>query len=185
MSIPMISYPQGKRSEPPTVNTARIRASNRQHSEDQANVIYSQLTPQLKRCIDLAKERGASSWLSVLPLSEQGFHLHKGEFRDALCLHYGWTLSNTPRLCNCGKAFTIDHAMVCHMGGFPTIRHNEIRDLTASLLTEVCSNVAIEPHLQPLSGETFRLASTNTDDGARLMYAQEAIGMLARMLSLM
>ena len=54
------------------------------------------------------------------------------------------------------------------MGGFPTIRHNEIRDITASLLTEVCSNVATEPHLQPLSGETFRLASSNTDDGARL-----------------
>ena len=53
-------------------------------------------------------------------------------------------------------------------GGFPTIRHNEIRDLRASLLKEVCSNVAIEPHLQPLSGETFRLASTNTDDGTRL-----------------
>ena len=30
-----------------------IRASNRQHSEDQANVIYSQLTLQLKRCVDL------------------------------------------------------------------------------------------------------------------------------------
>ena len=58
--------------------------------------------------------------------------------------------------------------MVCHMGGFPTIRHNEIRDITATLLTEVCSNVATEPHMQPLSGETFRLASTNTDDGARL-----------------
>ena len=35
-------------------------------------------------------------------------------------------------------------------------------------LTEVCSNVAIEPHLQALSGETLRLASTNMDDGARL-----------------
>ncbi len=31
------------------------------------------------------------------------------------------------------------------MGGFPTIRHNEIRDITASLLTEVCHNVATEP----------------------------------------
>ncbi len=36
--------------------------------------------------------------------------------------------------------------MICHMGGFPTIRHNEIRDITASLLTEVCHNVATEPH---------------------------------------
>ena len=145
-----------------------LRASNRQYSEEQAKVIYSQLSPQMNRHVDLAKERGASSWLSVLPLSEQGFHLHKGEFREALCLRYGWTLPNTPRLCNCGKTFTIDHAMVCHMGGFPTIRHNEIRDITASLLTKVCSNFATEPLLQPLSGETFRLASTNTDDGARL-----------------
>ena len=58
--------------------------------------------------------------------------------------------------------------MVWHIGGIPTIRHNEVRDITASLLTEVCSNEATEPHLQPLSGEAFRLASANTDDGARL-----------------
>ena len=154
------------------VAKSKIRASNRQHSEDRANVIYSQLTPDMKRCVDLSKERGCSSWLSVLPLSEQLFH----EFRDALCLRYGWSLSNTPQLCNCGKVFTVNHAMVCHMGGFPTIRHNEIRDLTASLLTEVCPNVVIEPHLQPLSGESFRLASTNTE---------EVSGIRARMPSLM
>ena len=141
--------------------------------------------PQLKRCVDLAKERGASSWLSVLPLSEQGFHLHKGEFRDALCLCYGWTLSNTPRLCNCDKAFTIDHAMVCHMGGFPTIRHNEIRDLTASLLTEVCSNVAIEPHLQHYPVKPLGWPRPIRMMGHDSIYAQEAIGTLARMLSLM
>ncbi len=40
--------------------------------------------------------------------------------------------------------------------------------MTASLLTEVCTNVATEPHLQPLSGEAFCLTSANTSDGARL-----------------
>ena len=39
-------------------------------------------------------------------------------------------------------------------GGFPIIRHNEIRDLTATLLTEVCSEVSIEPELQPCSDAT-------------------------------
>ena len=58
--------------------------------------------------------------------------------------------------------------MICHMGGFPTIRHNEIRDITASLLTEVCHNVTTEPPLQPLNGETLATRSANTDDGARL-----------------
>ena len=50
----------------------------------------------------------------------------------------------------------------------PSIQHNRIRDLLARFLTEVCTNVAIEPALQPLSGETFPLGSTNVDDGARL-----------------
>ena len=47
-------------------------------------------------------------------------------------------------------------------------RHNELRDFTASLLTEVCHNVAIEPKLQPLDGETFQYRSANTDSEARL-----------------
>ena len=54
------------------------------------------------------------------------------------------------------------------MGGYPSIRHNEIRDLTAELLSEVCHSVSIEPHLQPLGGETLRGASANIQDGARL-----------------
>ena len=142
------------------INHARIthaRTHTRTHTrtvriEPMSSTLYSQLTPAMKLCVYLTKERGSSSWLSVLPHSEQGFHLHKGEFRDALCLRYGWSISITPQLCNCGKAFTVNHAMVCHKGGFPTTRYNEIRDLMASLLTEVCPNVAIEPHLQPLSG---------------------------------
>ena len=45
---------------------------------------------------------------------------------------------------------------------------NEIWDLTVSLLTEVCSNVAIEPEFQHLNGEFLRGASANRDNGARL-----------------
>ena len=145
-----------------------IRKSNRDHQKHLAESVYDRLSPQLKRFVDLAREKGTSSWLSVLPLDDHGFSLHKGEFRDALCLRYGWKLSHTPAKCNCGLAFSADHAMICHMGGFPTIRHNELRDVTASLLTEVCNDVATEPHLQPLSGESMTLRSAITDDGARL-----------------
>ena len=141
---------------------------NRLRQAQQANNVKDQLPESLKRQADLASEKGASSWLSVLPIGEHGFYLHKGEFRDALLLRYNWQLHSTPRTCNCGTQFTIDHAMVCHMGGFPTIRHNEIRDITASLLTEVCHNVATEPPLQPLSGETLSARSANSNDNARL-----------------
>ena len=51
---------------------------------------------------------------------------------------------------------------------FPIIRHNEVCDLTATLLTEVCHNVATELSLQPISAKTFPNTTANTSDDARL-----------------
>ena len=59
--------------------------------------------------------------------------------------------------------------MSCPKGGLPSLRHNEIRDLTATLLTEVCSQVCVEPELQPVQhSDEFPLATSNTQDSARL-----------------
>ena len=134
----------------------------------EAELIKDKLPPSCQCLFDCATEKGASSWLSVLPTTNHGFSLHKGAFRDALCLRYGWQLPNLPQSCICGASFTVDHAMICHKGGFPTIRHNEIRDISASLLNEVCHNVGIEPSLQPLSGETFENRTANTSNEARV-----------------
>ena len=49
----------------------------------------------------------------------------------------------------------IQHAMSCMKGRFITISYNDLRDLTASLLTEVCKDVDIEPQLLPVMGEMF------------------------------
>ena len=62
----------------------------------------------------------------------------------------------------------MEHSLICSHGGFPSIRHNELRDITATFLTEVCHNVGIEPTLQPLSGEQLTLRSANQEDGAHL-----------------
>ncbi len=48
------------------------------------------------------------------------------------------------------------------------MRQNEVRDITASLLTEVCHAVTIKPHLQSLSGGSFSHCSAITEDGAHL-----------------
>ena len=64
--------------------------------------------------------------------------------------------------------FSVGHAMICPFGGFAMIRHNEVRDLIASLLTAVCHNVTTELSLQPITSETFSLASANTTNDARL-----------------
>ena len=123
----------------------------------------------------LAQEKGASSWLTALPIVEFGFTLHKCAFRDALCLRYGWPPARTPVNCECGTQFTVEHALSCPRGGFPTIRHNEIRDITANLLTEVCNDVCIEPHLQQVTSEHMAGASANTQDGARLDIAANGL----------
>ena len=103
----------------------------------------------MQRSMTVSSEKGSSNWLSSLPISEYGFALHKSVFRDAICLHYGWIPKNLPTYCVCGKKLTTEHAFSCTCGGYPSICHNEIRDLTAMLLSEVCHNVGIEPHLQP------------------------------------
>ena len=126
-------------------------------------------TSQLQRAVDLNSEPGASSWLLTLalPIQEQGFHLNKQEFWDALHLRYGWSLLNIPSHCVCGVSFTIDYAMVCQHGGLTFVRHNDLQDITAEFLSKVCSEVAIEPPLQPLSGEIITPKTANRQDDAR------------------
>ena len=136
--------------------------------KEDAKNLYTRLPGDLQRFVELSQEKGASIWLIALPIENHGFTLHKSAFRDALGLRYNWPLNNQPSQCNCGHSFSIDHALSCPTGGFPSIRHNEVRDITASLLSEVCHGVSIEPHLQPLSGETMSLRSANTDDNSRL-----------------
>ena len=87
---------------------------------------------------------------------------------DAISLRYGWHPPSTPTHCVCGSSFSVQHVLSCPRGGFPIIRHNELRDLTAHLLTEVCHDVKTEPDLQPLTGKTLNHTSANSSDGARL-----------------
>ena len=139
------------------------------HSEDKttAMTITANLSPPLQYSILAAQEKGSSSWLSALPLDHLGFDLHKGTFRDALRLRYGWPLPYLPQQCPCGSAYNVDHALTCRLGGFPTLRHNQLRNFTANLLKEVCNNISTEPVLQPLSGEHLTHPGNNRAD-ARL-----------------
>ena len=144
------------------------RTSRNSHTFNTATQLKERLSPSLKRSMELASEKGASSWLTALPITEHGFALHKGAFRDALCLRYNWQPTQLPKSCACGHAFTVNHVLSCPTGGLPTLRHNELRDFTAEMMSEVCHNVCIEPPLQPLSCESFTHASATTEDEARL-----------------
>ena len=134
--------------------------------EKMANV-SANLSTENKRHIDQAKEPGASSWLSALPLEKFNFNMNKSEFRDAVALRYNKHLNNLPSYCVCGTKFDVTHAMNCKRGGFINARHNNIRDFEASLLNQVCTDVESEPPLQPLGNEQLP-RSANSSADARL-----------------
>ena len=59
---------------------ADIQRRRREQAITNANHLRNELTPTLQRAMDLARERGSSSWLTARPLEEHGFSLHKGAF---------------------------------------------------------------------------------------------------------
>ena len=95
-----------------------------------ADILMSELPKDLRHVVSLAQEKGASSWSSSLSI-QHGFALHKGGFRDALVVRYGWTPKEVPVECTCGKFSSVEHALSCNRGGFPTLKH-KTRDITAT-----------------------------------------------------
>ena len=146
-----------------------VKATKKTLHEDKLKDILAceSIPTPLKRSIDLASEKGASVWLVTPPNKEHGFVLNKQEFRDAMSLRYSWPINGVPKICICGKANDIDHALTCKRGGYVSMRHNSLRNTEAALLQEVCHDVTIEPSLIPINGEEFA-ASTSTEDQARL-----------------
>ena len=143
----------------------RLRKEKESRNNELLESLRSQMSKEQLRCNDVAQMKGASAWLTALPLAEEQFVLSKREFFDSLALRYHWRLKRIPQSCVCGKAFTMDHAMTCARGGYIIRRHNRIRDLLAKVMDEVLLGVRIEPPLQPLTGEQLTGGSSK-EDGA-------------------
>ena len=132
-------------------------------------LVSKRLPKKDQRLFEEISTRGASGWLTALPLKEHGLVLNKQQFRDALFLRYNIPLENISSTCACGQSNTIEHSLSCALGGYVYMRHNNLRNLTANILVEAgCKDVEIEPQLLPITGETFQYRSTNTDNSARL-----------------
>ena len=125
------------------------------------------MTKEQLRGNDLAQMKGASAWLTSLPLKDEGYVLNKREFFDSIYLRYRWDLKRLPINCACSQKFTMDHALQCQTGGYVIKRHNRIRDMVADFLNDVAHGVHTEPGLQPLTGEQLPEGS-NCSDEARV-----------------
>ena len=86
-----------------------IRSMRSSLLNEVSSTVRESLSNDLQYAMDLAQEKGASNWLTTLPIREHGFTLHKGDFRDALALRYGWTPTHCPSHCPCGTSFSVCH----------------------------------------------------------------------------
>ena len=50
-----------------------VRSSKRKHGQGSASNLRPQLANSTQRSMDLAQEKGASNWLTTLPINENGF----------------------------------------------------------------------------------------------------------------
>ena len=159
-----------------SVNMEQIKNSRKLISSAKKSIHENKLSdilsnPQssttLSRALELAREKGSSIWLTANPHKEHGFFLNKQEFRDSVCLRYGWKINGVPDTCACGLENDVDHALTCKRGGYVIMRHNALRNAEAALLKEVCHDVRLEPELIPIQGEELH-SSTALQDRARL-----------------
>ena len=154
-------------SEETTKLKAEAKVQRRFHEKEKLEVMRGQLPKNQQRLLECVQGKGASNWITEMPLEEYDYFLHKGDFRDALCLRYSWRLNNLPARYACGDSMSVNHALVCHNGGH-IFRHNAARDLMETLLREVCPSTMAKTPLQPLSGEGLELLTANHDQEARL-----------------
>ena len=139
VSAPLVSKIEEQSHETPDKAEVQqlVYATRREKDHglrEELEEVKAMLPDKTQRAVDLACEKGASNWLTVIPLKDMDFDLNKREFRDALRLRYDWPMPDNPSVCICGSMFTVDHAMICQRGGLVIQRHNEISDLQAELL---------------------------------------------------
>ena len=131
------------------------KANKERRFNDELKEIMDTVDHKLRRILELNQEKGTGVWLTANPKESLGYTLNKQEFKDSICLRYGWSIPNTPAYCECGKHNDVDHVLSCSNGGYTIMRHNKIRDLEAELMKEVCHNVQIEPPLIPVEEDNI------------------------------
>ena len=116
----------------------------------------------------MGSEKEVSNWLKAYPIKEYGVDLKKQQFWDGISIRYGWSLSNLPMTCAYSSKYDFQHNMSSKKGRLVSIGHNDIRDLTAKILREVCNDIKVEAKLIPLTGEQVQYRLEIIGDKSRL-----------------
>ncbi|KAL5505424.1 hypothetical protein EMCRGX_G006855 [Ephydatia muelleri] len=124
--------------------------------------IIPSFSPDRQRALRRSLNGKTSTWLNVLPLQNYHFDLSPLQFRDGLAIRYLRDPPCLPPKCDgCGTALTLQHALDCKKGGLVIQRHNEIRDCTGDIASQVWTHVIKEPVVREADVK-------NADGGLRL-----------------
>lgn len=107
-----IISPDAAPSEPGR-SRAEIRSGRDRRWKKSASELISRSPVELKRAIELAQQKGASSVFSTLPLERYNLAFKaKRDFVDLVRMRYRLPLRNLPQTCACGQNYSLDHSSV-------------------------------------------------------------------------
>ena len=75
-----------------------IRSEKEAAFTEEVQLISTAIDEKARRLFECAREKGASAWLSALPLKRLGYVINKQEFRDAVSLIWMANFRNTSAL---------------------------------------------------------------------------------------
>ena len=107
VSAPLVSKIEAQCHETPEEAEVQlliyaIRKEKDDGLKEELEEVKALLPDKTQRAVDLACEKGASNWLTVIPLKDMDFDLNKREFRDAVRLRYDWPIPDNPSVCVVG-----------------------------------------------------------------------------------
>ena len=114
----------------------QLEVDREEKHKKEYDMLFKRASSTMQSCMTIAREKGASSWVTACPTYDHDTALNKGDFIDSVCIRYGWSLSNLPDKCVCGATFDVQHALDCMIGGYRNVMHNEVRDTVVNVLKE-------------------------------------------------
>src|SRR5882672_8457453 len=93
---------------------ASIKRRRRDLIAEESKRIFQHVPMELKRALLFAKEKMASSVFTTRPLKKYGFCFpNKWDFRDLIAMRYHREPEGLPRICSCGRLYSLDHSQIC------------------------------------------------------------------------
>ncbi|KAL9982371.1 hypothetical protein ACROYT_G004404 [Oculina patagonica] len=111
-SKPLVQRIVAQNHQPPDAADMRSAISHagakkNEFLKGREETVKNSLSPRSLRAAELASEKGASSWLTVIPIKDQGYDLNKREFRDTVKMRYSWGFFLTYQSHACAEIYLI------------------------------------------------------------------------------